>query len=215
MRTLRLLTLAAAALAIFCCARSVGVIIPPRVELANYKAIGLVEFVSQPPDRLGKEATRKFIDNLHAAQPGIPILEIGNQANVLKKLGYEKLDFQSVKAIGDYFGVDAVVTGTVELSEPQPDVKVATDVKVLSAKIKAKIQGRMSATLWEAASGATTWNNSSWGSWTVAGVRFDSNGRISTHYSYSTEKQDQIIRALVKALNSDFWPSYEKRKVVE
>lgn len=215
MQSFRLTAIPLAALTIFCCARTVTISIPPVVELSNYQNIGLVEFVSQPEDQLGKEATRKFIENLHAAQPGIPIVEIGSQVNVLTKIGYDKLDFRSIRAIGDHFGVKAVITGTVELSEPQPDFKIAADQKVLAAKVTAKVEGRMIAKLWETASGATTWNNSAWGSWTVGGISFDSNGRVSAGYKHLKEKKDQILTALVRALNGDFWPSYEKRKVTK
>ncbi|HEX5774019.1 MAG TPA: hypothetical protein VFY07_06810, partial [Geomobilimonas sp.] len=111
---LRLSALAVVVLALAGCARTVTVTLPPRVDLANYPAIGLVEFTSRPP-RLGADATRKFIDNLHGAQPGIRILELGSQTTVLKEAGYEELDFKAIKAIGDQFGVAAVITGTVEL----------------------------------------------------------------------------------------------------
>lgn len=212
-RALGYLSLAAGAFAVFCCAHTATVAIPPVVELSNYAAIGLVEFVSQPPGQLGAEATRKFINNLHAAQPGIRILEIGSQENVLRDLGYDRLDFQSIRAIGERFGVAAVVTGAVELSEPQTDIRASTDLGSLSAGIKAKVNGRMSAELWETASGATTWSNSSSGSWTVGGVSFNSSGEISAGYNYPKEKQDQILTELVTALNGDFWPSYERRNV--
>lgn len=215
MRGLAFLSLAAGAAAIFSCAHTVTVTIPPAVELASYETIGLVEFASKPPGELGAEATRKFINNVHAAQPGIRILEIGSQAAVLRDLGYDKLDLESIKAIGERFGVTAVVTGAVELSEPQRDVSASTDLGGLSAGIKATVKGRMSAELRETASGATTWSNSSWGDWTVGGISLGSDGGISAGYSYPKEKQDEILTELVRALNGDFWPTYEKRNVEE
>lgn len=214
-RWLKLLSLAVSAVTLFGCARTITVTIPPRVELANYPAIGVIEFVPKRPGRLGADATRKFIDNLHAAQSGIRILELGSQESVLKEAGCDSLDFKAIRTIGDHFGVAAIVTGTVELSEPQSDVKFATDLKALSANVKAKVDGRMSAKLWETSSGATTWSNSSWGSWTVGGMSLGSNGSLSAGYNYPREKQDQILAALVRALNGDFWPTYEKRRVEE
>jgi hypothetical protein len=215
MRSLLLPAVTVASLAILSCSHTVTVTIPPVVRLGNYQAVGLVEFVSQPPGQMGTEATRKFIDDLHAAQPGIRILEIGSEADVMKDLGYDKLDFQSIKAIGDRFGIAAVLTGTIELSEPQSNVMFGTDMKSLSAGINAKVDGRMSAKLWETGSGATLWSNSSWGSWTVGGVSLSSNGSVSAGYNYPGGKQDEIITELVNALNGDFWPRYEKRKVEE
>ncbi|GFE59300.1 hypothetical protein [Geobacter sp. AOG1] len=214
MRWLRLPALAVAVVTLFGCARTITVTIPPHVELANYPAIGVIEFVSRPPG-LGADATKKFINNLHAAQSGVRILELGSQPSVLKDAGYDVLDFKAVKAIGDHYGVAAVITGTVDLTDPQPDVKFSTDLKSLAAGVKAKVDGRMSARLWETASGATTWSNSSWGNWTVGGMSLGSNGSVSAGYHYPREKQDQILAALVRALNGDFWPTYEKRNVEE
>lgn len=215
LQKIRLTALAVIVLALAGCARTITVTIPPRIELANYPAIGLVEFVPKRPGRLGGDATRKFINNLHAAQPGIRILELGSQADILKEAGYNELDFRAVKAIGDHYGVAALVTGTVELTEPQTDVKFSTDLQSLSAGVKAKVNGRMSAKLWETDSGATIWSNSSWGNWTVGGLSLGSNGSVSAGYDYPREKQDQILSSLVKALNGDFWPSFEKREVDE
>lgn len=212
-RSLGSLILAMAVLTIFSCSHSVIVTIPPAIELANYEVIGLIEFSSKEAGQLGAEATREFIDNLHAAQPGVRILELGNQKDILEKLGYNQMDFQSIKAIGEHYRLAAVVSGNVELSDPKPDAKAATHLKILLAGIEAKVDGRMSAKLWEASSGVTIWSNSSWGTWTVGKVNLDSKGRISAGYSYPIEKQREILTALVRALNGDFWPTYEKCKV--
>jgi hypothetical protein len=73
----------------------------------------------------------------------------------------------------------------------------------------------MSTRLDETASGVTVWSNSSWGTWTVGGVSFDSKGRVSAGYAYPMEKQREILTALVTALNGDFRPTYEKHKMKE
>ena len=211
-KKLRIIAIAVTLLSVTGCARMVTVTIPPRIDLASYPAIGLVEFVPKRPGRLGADATRKFINDLHAAQPGIRILELGSQSDLLKEAGYDKLDFKAIKAIGDHYGVAALMTGTVELTEPQPDVRFSTDFQSLSAGVKAKVNGRMSAKLWETASGVTLWSNSSWGNWTVGGLSLGSNGNVNAGYNYPLEKQDQILTELVKALNGDFWPSLEKRE---
>jgi hypothetical protein len=211
-RLLRFLVLAGVALALAACAaRMVTVTVPPRVELTTYPSIGVIEFVSPQSGLLGADATRKLIANLHGAQPGVRILELGSQTKLLQEVGQSELDFRAIRAIGEKYRVTVVLTGTVELSEPRPDVNFSTSLSSISAK--AKVEGRMSAKLWETASGASTWSNSSWGNWTVGGISLSSDGNISAGYHYPKEKQDQILMSLVKALNGDFWPTYEKRKV--
>ena len=213
-RLLRFLVLTGAALALAACAaRMVTVAIPPRVELTTYPSIGVIEFVSPQPGPLGADATRKFIANVHGAQPGVRILELGSQAKVLQEVGQSELDFRAIRAVGEKYRVAAVLTGTIELSEPRPDVSISTSLSSISANAKAKVEGRMSAKLWETASGASTWSNSSWGNWTVGGISLSSDGNISGGYHYPKEKQDQILMSLIKALNGDFWPTYEKRRV--
>ena len=209
---LRFLVLAGVTLTLAACAaRMVTVTVPPRVELTSYPAIGVIEFVSPQPAPLGADATRKFIANLHGAQQGVRIIELGSQAKLLREVGHAELDFRAIRAIGEKYRVAAVLTGTVELAEPRPDVNISASLSAISAK--AKVDGRMSAKLWETGSGASTWSNSSWGNWTVGSISLGSDGSVSGGYHYPKEKQDQILMSLIKSLNGDFWPTYEKRKV--
>jgi len=142
------------------CARTVTVALPPQVELAPYPTIGVIEFAAEPGE-LGAAATQKFIGNLHAAQPGLRFLELGRRRELLREVGGADLDYRAIRAIGEKYRVAAVMTGTVELSEVRPDLTVAANLASISAK--AKVDGRMSAKLWETTSGATAWSNSSWG----------------------------------------------------
>jgi hypothetical protein len=173
----------------------------------------VIEFVSPQSGPIGADATRKFIANLHGAQPGIRILELGSLAKVLQEVGHTELDFRAIRAIGEKYGVAAVLTGTIELSEPRTNVNISTSLSSISAK--AKVDGRMSATLLETDSGASSWSNSSWGNWTVGGISLSSDGNVNAGYHYPQEKQDQILTALINALNGDFWSTYERRRVEE
>jgi hypothetical protein len=215
-RLFRYLVLTGTVLALTgCAAKMVTVTVPPRMELSTYPSIGVIEFVSRQSGTIGADATRKFIANLHSAQPGIRLLELGSQAKVLQEVGHAELDFRAIRAIGEKYGVAAVLTGTVELTEPRPAVDISSSLSALSAKAKAKVDGRMSAKLWETDSGASSWSNSSWGDWTVGGISLSSNGNVNAGYHYSQEKQDQILMSLIKALNGDFWSTYKKRRVEE
>ena len=199
-------------LSLVACARTVTVALPPQVELAAYPTIGLIDFAAEP-NELGAAATQKFIGNLHAAQPGLRFLELGNRRDLLREVGCAELDYRAIRAIGEKYRVAAVLTGTVELSEARPDVTVAANLASISAK--AKVDGRMSAKLWETTSGATAWSNSSWGSWPVAGITLSKGRIVDGGFRHPQEQQDQILMALVKALNGEFWPRYERRRVAE
>ncbi len=193
------------------CSKTVVVTIPPKVDLKAYKTVGVIELSGKPDDGLTRDATQKFFGNLQGAQPGVRLLELGSRESVLKDLGRSDLDFQAIRALGEKYGIDAVLTGNIELSDVRPDVNFSGGLTSVSAQ--AKIDGKMNAKLWETASGASVWSNSSWGSWSVGGVKLTNGGMPSVGYKNPKEKRDEIVMALIKALNHDFWPTYQKRKV--
>lgn len=210
-RCLRLPLLLVAGLILMACARTVTVTVPPRVDLDTLPTIGVIDFAAQPPGELTQEATQKFLGNLQAAQPGVRLLELGSREQVLREVGHTELDFQAIRAIGAHYGVAAVLSGTVELSEPRPDLKISPNLTSVTAQ--AKIDGKMSAKLWETAGGATVWTNSSWGNWAVGGVSIANGGAASAGFRHPREKRNEVLMVLIKALNGDFWPTYEKRRV--
>ena len=203
----------ATVLALWGCAKTITVTVPPRVDLKAFPTIGLIEFDAQPPGDLGPDATQKFLGNLQAAQPGVRILELGSRDKVLHEVRMTDLDSLAIRAIGKKYGVAALLSGSVELSEIQPDVKLSTDLSALAAQVK--IGGKMSGKLWDSANGATIWTNSSWGSWPVAKISVTEGGAGSFSYRNPSEKRNQILMSLVKALNGDFWSTYETRNVKE
>lgn len=208
---LQLMTLLIMSLALLACSRTITVPVPPRVDLTLFRTIGVIDFAARPPGDLEHAATQMFLANAQAAQPGVRFLELGSRDKVLQEIGSQELDFQAIRAIGARYGVEAVLSGTVELSEVRPDLKLSPHLTSLTAQ--AKIDGKMSAKLWEAASGAMVWTNSSWGSWPVGGVNISNGGAVDAGFRHPREKMEEIIMALIEALNGDFRPTYEKRRL--
>ena len=109
-RLFRHLVLAGTVLALTACAaKMVTVTVPPRMELSTYPSIGVIEFVSPQSGTIGADATREFIANIHSAQPGVRILELGSQAKILQDVGHAEMDFRAIRAIGQKYGVAAVL----------------------------------------------------------------------------------------------------------
>jgi hypothetical protein len=207
---LHLFVIGAAALILSGCGKTVTETVPPRVDLKVYPVIGVVEFVGTPAE-LGPDSTQKFMSRMQSAQRGVRLLELGPLDQVLRAVGHSQLDFQAVRAIGREFGVDAVLSGTVSFSDVRPDIKVSPTLTSISAQ--AKIDGKMNARLWDAASGATDWTNSSWGNWSVGGITLSETGPTKAGLSTPAEQRDKILMALIKALDRDFWPTHVKRKL--
>src|SRR5690348_5312713 len=90
-----------------CSSNTVLVPVPPRMDLKRYGALGIVEFASNEPGSAG-QATRRFQEQVQAAQPGTPFLELGNRETVLAAVGARELDAAALRKIGQKYGVRAL-----------------------------------------------------------------------------------------------------------
>ena len=61
------------------CASKPKVLIPPRVDLASFGNLALVEFSATGGERLGVLASREFLVAMQSAQPSRRALERGNR----------------------------------------------------------------------------------------------------------------------------------------
>jgi len=189
------------------CATKVHV--PPRVDLGAWHTIGLVEFSGGSEPLLRNLATRDFMQRLQAAQPGVRIVELGSRQRVLREVGHSELDFESVRAIGKRFEVDAVFMGDLDLSDVMPSVAVGRSFASLEAR--ADVNGQAAAKLLETRSGATVWSRTSSASANVAriGLRY---GVIPTFgASDPSDVQAGLVHQLVTALTGDFYWRWEKQ----
>jgi hypothetical protein len=208
--SLTTLLLFAGMLLIASCGKTVTETVPPTVDLKAYPLIGVIEFTGSPSD-LGCDSTQKFMSRIQAAQPGVHLLELGSLEQVLYEVEHVDLDFRAIQSIGRKYGVTAVLSGHVSFSEMRPGFKISSGLNALSAQ--AMVDGKMSVKIWDAASGATEWTNSSWGSWSMGGVSLNSNGASSAGFKTPEEQRDKILMALIRALDHDLWPTYIKRRM--
>src|SRR5918996_1064526 len=107
-----------------CSSSTVLVSVPPRMDLKSYGTLGIVEFGSNSDAAINVHATRHFQQQIQAAQPGTPFLELGNRQTVLAAVGARQLDADAARKIGEKYGVAAIFLGDIAYSEPRTDVKV-------------------------------------------------------------------------------------------
>lgn len=198
------------ALLISGCSKTVTVQLPPRVDLAEWPVIGIVEFTADQHRDLAPSATQKFLMYVQNAQRGVRLLELGGQEEILKSIQHKHLDIDAIKAIGEKYGVQAVLTGRVLVTEAKPDVSFSRDLSTASAG--ASINGELNAKLQETSTGSTVWSNGAHGKWSIGGVTLGSGGLSNIGYADPKEKYDQIIRELAEVATEDFRFRYEKRK---
>jgi hypothetical protein len=202
--------LAALLLLAGCGAKTVTVEIPPPVDLRAWHLIGVIDFSADTHPELAAAATKQFMIDLQSAQPGVRLLELGNSRTLLQGVNRGQLDPETIKAISARFGVDAVLTGNLEVSEAAPDISFSPDLKSLHAKVSVK--GELFAKLQEAATGATVWSNGAHGTWSLARANFNAN---SIGFSPAREGYNGMLRDLAWTATRDFRPRYETHRVQE
>ena len=187
------------------CARTVLVPVPPRVELQPYGTIGIVEFTSNAIGPFGAQATRRFQEQVQAAQPGTRFIDLGTREALLAQIGARSLDAEAVRRIGQRHGVAALFTGELAYSDPRTGVQVR-DLAKLDGGVRTEIRGDLSSRLLETASGASVWSSSSWARRPVGGVEFSADRGVSGGVRGGDARED-MLPALVHHLTHDFRPS--------
>jgi hypothetical protein len=203
-RRLHLLLCGIALAALAGCATKV--LVPPRVELALYDKIGMIEFSSNAKGTLRRYASDKLLQSIQHAQPGVRILELGSEDQVLRWLHRDEIDFEAIQKIGERHGVDAVLIGRLDVTEVKPQIQVSQFLTSMSAQ--ADVEATLSARLFETDSGATVWSRSARGREPVAHVKLLSDG--PAHFGASDPEQayGKLVHALVQRVTSDFRPRW-------
>ena len=101
------------------------VMMPARMDLGTFQRIGMVEFSSNADGNLQSLASQEFIQRMQSAQPGIPVLELGNEKRVLHAIGRDKLDSDALQAVAEKYKVDAVIVGNLEVTGVTPKVSLS------------------------------------------------------------------------------------------
>jgi hypothetical protein len=187
-----------------CASNTVLVSVPPRVDLKSYGALGIIEFASNEPGTAA-HATRQFQEQVQAAQPGTPFLELGDRRTVLAAVGASDLDAAALRKVGQKYGVRAVFVGDILYSEPRMDVKVV-DMTKLEGGVRAEVRGDISSRLFETASGASVWSSSAWARRQIGSLHLSADQGISGGVSKANPR-DEMVPALVYHLTQDFRPT--------
>lgn len=185
------------------------VLMPPRINLTTYNTIGMIQFSSNVEGTLEQFASQKFLQALQSAQPGVRVLELGDEHKVLQIIQHGQLDPAAIQAIGRQYGVDAVIFGWLEVSSVKPKVELSTMLTSMSAQ--AEVDAALTARLLETDSGATVWTNSVRGKQTVGHVSLASNGGIYFGARDPENAYGRLVHWLVGRATRDFRPYYAKK----
>jgi len=179
--------------------------VAPRIDLHQYGTLGMIEFRASPG--YGPKTTQQFVATLHAAQPGIPVLELGELEQVLRSVGRETLDPDAVRAIGERYHVDVVAMGELGLEQARPNFSVQSFTK---ANASAEIEGTLSTRFMDARSGATIWSDRASGKRTLAHLNVAAGQRPQFGAVDPDGESKKLIAWLVGRVTDDFRGTWQR-----
>jgi hypothetical protein len=134
------------------------VLVPPRLDLRPYARTGLVLFtVEKVKGDLGLVATRRFSEDVLAAQPGIEVLEVGSADSVRRRVGETEVGPNTARALGATFGVPVIFIGHLKMSNVMPSGGLAG---LAGGHVEATVSAELSVALLATNSGGTLWRSS-------------------------------------------------------
>ncbi len=188
---------------------STKVLVPPRMDLARYGSVGMVEFTPVGQATLHREASREFMAAIQAAQPGTPILELGDEKRVMDAVAGYEWDPETVKAIGQQFDVDVLVVGVLEAQEVKPSLSIDSSLRSVNAS--AGLEAQLTAKMYDTRSGATVWTTNARDQRKVAGVSVSSGGISGSGSTDTDTVHGRMMRNLVAVATNDFRPHWVRQ----
>jgi hypothetical protein len=192
-----------------CASPRVTVELPPRVDLAAYGPVGLVGTRSAEAEPLPSSTSHQLLQAIQSAQPGIPVLELGSEDDVLRDLRRDRLDRAAIRALGESFGVDVLLVSDLQVTEIRPKLRLGESLK--SVRAHAEIQATLGTRLVDTSTGATLWTRRSTAKADVARVGISSPGRPKIRVDDLESTRQRLVRAVVQEVTADFRPTYERR----
>ena len=196
---------------LFACSHTQKILVPPRIDLKTYKAIGVIDFSSTAKSDLCEYLTQNYIQTVQSAQPGVRFLELGSKEHVLAHVSRKELDLEAIKSIGGAYHVDALIFGQFSATDPKPHVRLSSTWQSMQAG--AVVEASLITKIWETDSGVILWTNSTARKKKVAGLYANTNGNIKFGASDPEEAYGHLVPELVYANTADFRSYYEYRKV--
>jgi len=177
--------------------RQPAVLVPPKLDLARYSAIGIGEFASNEAPPVGTSATAAFLSAVHSAQPGTPLLELG---------AIGRVDPAAIRKLAAREHVDAIWIG--ELVEGMEQPRLTIDALYKSGSASARRKASLAVRLYDGRTGATVWSSASERTIPVMGISGSVRGVSDVHTRPMDEARSILIRDLVTDVTCDLRPTW-------
>jgi hypothetical protein len=175
---------------------------PPRIDLSRFGTLGLVEFRSSTADGFGASVSREFLAALQAAQPGTPVLELGDERRVLAQVGASSFDPEAVRALAAKYRVDSLVVGALDAQRVSPKFAFDSGAWMTASAV---LDGSLHVRILDARTGATLWSNLARAREEVARMNVSGSGVSGVGANPPDEARERMIERLINRSTDDFW----------
>jgi hypothetical protein len=182
---------------------------PAPVDLHAFGTIGLLEFTSVAGADINILASREFLAAIHSAQPGVPVLEIGDRQRGLAAVGHAAIDADAIRALGKRHQVDTLLVGELDARRVTPGVRLGAGFESLSAG--ADLQGALTVRMYDTRTGATLWTEAVTGSTPIAAVAVANGDLSGLGVTDPHAAESRLVQALVSRATQDFWPYWVRQ----
>jgi hypothetical protein len=196
------------------CSKTVRVYHPPPFDLGRYERLGIIAFTDNADPSVSSYATQQFQNQIHSAQAGIPILQMGVEKDVLRGIQSDRLDFEAFQKIGRKYGVAAVFFGNVQYSEIETEVQLES-IRDLNANVNATLHATMSVELYETGGGAAVWSDSVSWKRNLGGISVSQRGNVSARMKGYHDAYKKLIPDMTYDLTRDFRGRYVREKIAD
>lgn len=186
------------------------IMVPPRIDLTRHEIVGIIEFECEDPD-LGEYITEEFIQLARKDQGTARIIELGTRKELLRSLDRGYLDESVYEELREFHNINTIIIGKVDISSYSPDVDISDfnpfDPLGSKIRVKAYLEGEMSAKLIETATGASLWSHSAEAS-EYAGEVGISGPSFEFDRKNPDKVYDRVIGKLLHEMTRDFRVTY-------
>ncbi len=202
-----ILVLIAVSLVMVGCAPKV--MVPPKIDLTKYEKVGLVQLTSDSEGNLTPYLTERLLEAILEDQPGIMVLELGKEEDLLADLEFSTMTPDAVRAIGDNYGVKTLLTGVLDFTEPSTAIDFSGGLSSLS--VSSKVSAMLTLKMRDTSSGVTVWSGSSRAEREVSDAGF-----FGGSFHFDSEDPDKaygkLADKLVRDVTEDFRVTYVRQK---
>jgi len=175
----------------------------PVVDLTEYGRVGFIDVSSSAEGEIAKVASQELVEKImQIDKEKITVVELGSEEELLRAVGRERIDPETIQMIGKKYNIGVVVSSHLNISEVRPHIDISLTRE--SFGVKADVDASLIVKLLETEGGGTLWTDSVQDTESVASVSIGSGGL--SHFNAGTPEKayGELIRDLIRKISRDF-----------